>query len=371
MKKVLILGAYGNFGTRITRSLAAEKDIRVILAGRNIDKLRQLAGELQGSPILPLYHALDIHRELPEVLERLQPDIVIHTSGPFQGQGYNVAEQCIAAGSHYIDLADGRDFVAGIGALDAAARAKGVSVISGASSVPCLSSAILDHYRPRFETIKHVDYGISTSNRQRHKLGLATVRAVLSYAGKTFTTLESGRKKNIYGWQDMALRNYPGLGTRLLANCDIPDLELFPAHYSGLETLRFRAGQQLMAGQLLINALSWLVRCGLVRDLGAHAEKLMKAAGLFDALGSDDSGMHMRMSGTGADGKPLDVTFYLIARQGHGVMVPAIPAILCARMLARGDIARRGAYPCMGVVTLPQYLGALQSYDITTMEEPG
>ena len=45
---------------------------------------------------------------------------------------------CIAAGAHYLDLADARDFVARIGTLDAAARAAGVAIISGASSVPAL-----------------------------------------------------------------------------------------------------------------------------------------------------------------------------------------------------------------------------------------
>jgi saccharopine dehydrogenase-like NADP-dependent oxidoreductase len=45
-----------------------------------------------------------------------------------------------------MDLADGRDFVANFAAqVDASAKAAGVLAVSGASSVPGLSSAVVDH----------------------------------------------------------------------------------------------------------------------------------------------------------------------------------------------------------------------------------
>jgi len=37
---------------------------------------------------------------------------VIHCAGPFQSQDYRVALAAMAAGAHYLDLADGRQFVA-------------------------------------------------------------------------------------------------------------------------------------------------------------------------------------------------------------------------------------------------------------------
>lgn len=53
-----------------------------------------------------------------------------------------MARACIALGCHYVNLADARAFVAGIDALDADARSGNVLVVSGASSVPCLTSAV-------------------------------------------------------------------------------------------------------------------------------------------------------------------------------------------------------------------------------------
>ena len=71
----------------------------------------------------------------------LAATVLINASGPFQQQDYRLARACIAAGCHYIDLADARAFVTGIGVARRAKPARRVSVVSGASSVPGLSSA--------------------------------------------------------------------------------------------------------------------------------------------------------------------------------------------------------------------------------------
>ena len=49
----------------------------------------------------------------------------------------------LALGIHYLDLADGSDFVEGIAQFDAAARARGVFVLSGVSSFPVLTAAVV------------------------------------------------------------------------------------------------------------------------------------------------------------------------------------------------------------------------------------
>ena len=80
-------------------------------------------------------------------------------SGRMADDPYRVARAAIAAGAHYIDLADDGAFVAGIGALDEEARAAGVAVISGASSVPAISAAALDELVPGLATVAVVGVG--------------------------------------------------------------------------------------------------------------------------------------------------------------------------------------------------------------------
>jgi short subunit dehydrogenase-like uncharacterized protein len=220
VKRVLILGGYGNFGSYIARSLAPDPSIQLLIAGRSRQRATAFAASIDARAPVEA-DAVDIEAGLERRLRELAPDMVIHTVGPFQGQSYGVAEACIRNGIHYVDLADGRAFVAGIGVLDQAAKAADVLVVSGASSVPCLTAAIVDDALPRFRTVEEIDYGISAA--QQTNRGLATASAVLSYIGRPFTTLRDGRSETVYGWQDLHAEHYPELGLRLFGNCDIPD----------------------------------------------------------------------------------------------------------------------------------------------------
>ncbi len=362
IKRILILGAYGNFGSHITKKLAYEPDLQIIIAGRSEEKCQHLASSFKDAPNPPTYHVLDISKNLPQELKTIAPDIVIHTSGPFQGQGYEVAEACIDYGCHYIDLADGRAFVDGIGCLDQRAKEKNLSIITGASSVPTLTSAIMDHYLPEFQKITSVDYAITTA--QHTNTGLATTSAVLSYTGNPFETLINGKMQKIYGWQDLHAYDYPDLGHRLLGNCDIPDLYIFPQRYKDLATIRFYAGLEIRFLHLGLWGISWMVRAGLIKNLERYSDPLLKISRLFDTFGSNQSGFHFEMSGIGKDESLKKKTFYIIAKSGHGPFIPSVPSILCAKILARDETMARGAWPCVGIISLEQYMESLKDLDI-------
>jgi hypothetical protein len=360
--RVLIVGGYGNFGSYIARSLAPDPQIQLLIGGRSKANAEAFAALLGGANPAEGY-AVDIDRDVAAALDGISPDIVIHTSGPFQRQDHLVARACIAQCRHYVDLADARDFVVSISQLDAAARERGVIAVSGASSVPCLTAAVIDHYRPGFARLDAIDYGISAA--QQTNRGLATTSSVLSYVGKPLLRLRDGRMQQVFGWQDTHAVRYPELGFRLFGNCDIPDLDLFPRRYPAVCSIRFAAGHELKLLHVGTWALGWLVRLGLVRSLDAHAERLLKLAFLFDRFGSSKSGFHMFLAGEGRDGRPRHVRFFIIARSGHGPYIPCIPAILLARRLSRGEVAARGAMPCLDLIGLEDYLGALEGLDIS------
>ncbi len=355
--RVLIIGGYGNFGSFISRRLAKDRAIKLIIGGRSLAKARILAGELGAEAV-----ALDVDQDIAGALSSIRPEVVIHTSGPFQGQTTLVAEACIAHGCHYIDLADGRAFVDNIASLNQRAKGKDVLVISGASSVPALTSALLDHMSPSFRRMDDLYYAISTSLKFRP--GPATIAAIFSYVGKRIRTIFDGEWTNVYGQQSLHRCYFPGLGRRLLANCEIPDLSLFPDRYPDLKTIRFYAGVDVALVQITLWLLSWLVRIGLIRKLERLAAPLLSTSQLFNWMGSDLSGLYLRIRGIGHDGSAKTTEFHLVARSGHGPNIPCVPAILLAQKLARGEIEQRGAMACMGFIALEEFLEDLKTFDI-------
>ena len=360
MKTVLILGGYGNFGKRIAHLLTAQ-GIAVIINGRNATKAKALVGTL---PLgLAQIAIFDQAKDLSEQLQLLKPHLVINTIGPFQTSDYRIAKTCVTQGIHYIDLSDGRDFVTGIGVLDEDAKAKGVCVISGASTVPALSSAVIEHFRDQFGRLDEVQFGIAPG--QKAERGLATTKAILGYVGKRLKPCAGFPVR--YGWQDNYRQIYPKIGARWMANCDIPDLDLLPDHY-GLKLIRFSAGMENPIVHLGIWAMSWLVRLGLPLHLDRHAEVMLRLSHWFDPFGSDDGGMHMILKGTDLNGQAQTKTWFIIALNGDGPYIPTIPAVILAKAIINGTYVHAGAKACVGLVSLSDYLSELKPFEVKTYE---
>ena len=366
MHTVMVLGGYGFFGARISESLASDLSIRLLIAGRDIAKGSALALRLN----LPAAQAVALDANDPNLADRLKEagvDTLIHTAGPFQAQKYTVATAAISAGCNYVDLADGREFVSGIDSLDAAARARGVTVVSGASSVPALSSAVVDRYLPQFKRLDSIEFGISSGARAP---GLATVRGVFSYGGKPFQEWRQGAWRTTYGWLDLRKHLFPPpLGARWVSSCDIPDLTLFPKRYPTARTISFHAGFASALGHLVVCGLAGLVRARLLPSLTPWAAPLSRISHWIEPLLSDQGGMFVCLDGEGRGSNRLYVSWNLLARQNHGPYIPCGAAIALARKFANGAALPKGAMPCMGLLTVKEFLAPLRNLDIREVVE--
>ncbi|MGY3039734.1 saccharopine dehydrogenase-like NADP-dependent oxidoreductase [Rhodanobacter sp. TND4EL1] len=362
---VVLIGASGVFGSRIASQLAGDPRFRLTLAGRHADSLAVLRDALGDGAVQVA--SLDVTApDLEKTLAAWRPQLVIHAAGPFQQQDYRVAEACLACGSDYIDLADGRDFVGGIGRLDGRAKAAGRLLVSGASTVPAISSAVVDSLLSRFAVLDTIEHAISPGNRTPR--GDATVAAILGYCGRPVKYWRDGRWQSGHGWMLTRRPVFP-FGRRWVGLCEVPDLQLFPSRYPGVRTVIFRAGLELGLLHFGTLAAAWLVRLGLVRDLARHATRLRRASEWFIDVGSDVGGMLVEMAGYDAQGRPLRLRWSLRAGAGDGPQIPATPAVVLARKLADGKLALPGAMPCMGLFTLDETLAALDGFAIDTQLE--
>nr|WP_314567341.1 saccharopine dehydrogenase [uncultured Pseudomonas sp.] len=355
--KVMVIGGYGNFGSIVCRHLAVAPGIELVLSGRDPLKLQRKLDELnaQSGNFCEGWCGDAMGAGFAGVLQSRNIGLVVHTGGPFQGQSYAVALSCIEAGVNYCDLSDCRTFVNGVGVLDAQARQAGVAILTGCSSVPTLSSAIIDQYRYRFTRIESIEHGISSSAKMP---GLSTVEGVLAYAGKPIKQLRNGQVHEVLGWQDLTLRKLPQLGTRVLANVDVPDMDIFAGRY-GAHTLSFKAGAGLKLGGVANYLLAQALRMGIVRDHVTWAARLHRLGTWFERLGDGKSAMYIDVRGLGADGQPLSLAVQLTALNDKGPEIPSCAAVALAIKLAQGYVPEPGARPCVGEISVDEYMAAI------------
>ncbi|GLQ86663.1 saccharopine dehydrogenase family protein [Dyella flagellata] len=363
--RVLLIGATGVFGARIAARLALDARFQLTIAGRTRGALEQLHSEL-GNPSVQVA-VIDVEAaDFENTLRGLAPELVIHAAGPFQSQDYRVAKACLAGGCDYVDLADAREFVAGIRTLDEQARKSGRLLVSGASTVPALSSAVVDCLRGRFSQLTSIDHAISPGNRTPR--GDATVAAILGYCGRRLSIWRSGRWQSGYGWLSTRRVRFIS-GPRWVGLCDVPDLTLFPQRYAGVRRVTFRAGLELRRLHFGTWLLAWLVRLGVLKHLARHAGRLRRASEWFLHAGSDEGGMIVLLQGLDAQAKPLSLKWSLHAAAGDGPHIPAMPAVILARKKADGLLKACGAMPCMGLFDLDEALAALGDYQVSSKLE--
>ena len=350
--KTLVLGGYGNFGARICRALALDAGVALLIGGRDLERATAFAQSLGG-------HARGVRvdaqsPDLAQGLGYLGVDLVIHTAGPFQNQDYRVPQAAAAAGAHYIDLADGRRFVCDFpAALDAAFRSAGRTAVAGASTVPALSSAVVDHLSAGWQSTRSIDICIAPA--QGAPRGEATLAGVLAYCGEPVRVWQDGQWTDQPGWANPVKVQFARMRPRRGALCDIPDLELFPARYAGVQSVMFRAALEVGLAQHAFAFMAFMRRMGLLSAPQKLAPLLHSTGRVLDAFGTALGGMAVRAEGTDARGVAVRRAWHITADDNHGPEIPCMAAILLARRLARGDALPTGAHACAGLLTLAEF----------------
>ncbi|MBB3648584.1 hypothetical protein FHX14_004811 [Rhizobium sp. BK619] len=388
---LLIIGGYGTFGGRLARLLGDEPRLRLLIAGRSLEKADDFVADLRApkdgseglgsSNLGASLQAVRFDRDgdLAEQLTRLQPDLVVDASGPFQSFGddpYKVVRACIGLDIDYADLADSTGFVTAIGGLDAEARARGVFALSGLSSLPALSFAALEVMAPQFAWVEAVAAGIAPSSHV--KIGLNVVSAIASYAGKPVPRLSDGKVSSGRGLID-AMRVTvapPGavpLQSREFLLVDAPDLALLPARFPELQSSFTGVGTEPQPLQRLLGLAAQLVRLKLLPSLLPFSRLIQRASHGF-AIGAHRGGMFVRVTGVDAAGKSLIGGWHLIAEGDDGPFIPVTGVAALVRQLLKGIRPENGARPATGELRLDDFEAEFRRFSITTgirMESEG
>ncbi len=346
--KVAVIGGTGVFGSRLVRLLCRDGHA-VVAVGRGAAALRALAAETGAVPLV-----LDRAGDLSPLWEAT-PEAVVDAAGPFHAYGgdpWRLARACIARRIAYLDLADDAAFCAGIAALDAEARAAGVVALSGVSSVPCLSSAVVTALTVDLDEVDLIRSAILPGNRAPR--GRSVMESILHQAGTPFAQVLDGRPEPVRSWSDPHDCELAPGDVRRGYVIEVPDQRLFPAHF-GARTVEFRAGMELgvmnrglavlsrLRGWLRFAVPRWAV--GMVRAV---------SVGLLP-FGTDTGGMVVEVTGRRGAGW-VRRRWILVAAAGDGPFVPATAARAILRDLAS---VAPGARPAVEIVALDRAEAAM------------
>ena len=371
--KLLIVGGYGTFGGRIVELLENEVALELVVAGRSLAKAQAFCTS-RGSTTAKLIPAtFDRDGDLGAQLSALAPHVVIDASGPFQDYGerrYRLIEACIAARVNYLDLADGSEFVSGVAAFDEVARNAGVYVLSGVSSFPVLTAAVVRRLSRDMARVESVSGGIAPSPYAG--VGENVVRAIASYAGQPVAYL--GRTAKIIGKPFTQQRRYtvspPGrlpLKSTMFSLVDVPDLRALSALWPEMRRVWMGAGPAPEILHRALIGLAWLVSMRWVKSLTPIAPLMHWATNAF-RWGEHRGGMFVEVRGVKADGATLMRSWHLLAEGNDGPLIPSMAIEAIIRRQVAGTIPAPGARPATQEIQLDAYENLFASRTIYTGE---
>ena len=264
------------------------------------------------------------------------------------------------AGAHYLDLADAREFVAGIGRLDDDARRRGLLVASGVSSTPAITSAMIAELAPDFAQIEEIHTALSPGKSEPAR------------------RRDHRRRPELPGAKDPGLSRRPmgraaGLGRRAASPVSPsgrppPRSQLrgarigaFPAGF-GARTVRFSAGLEL-------NLLNYLLSlCALPCrwfgfDFTRRARFFLNVSLMLFPFGTTNGALAIWVRGRDHAGRPIERRIALVTDY-DGPATPSSAAVVLARKILNSGPPRIGAFPCVGLLSLDELLAHLHPLGI-------
>ncbi|MHA6318176.1 DUF4166 domain-containing protein [Altererythrobacter sp. CAU 1778] len=365
--KILILGGYGVFGGRLAQLLRDEPRATLLIAGRNAAKARGFCESFDGAATA-LPAPLD-RADIARGLSQWHPNLVVDASGPFQDYGaqrYRVIEACIAAGCDYLDFADAADFVFGVDRYDAAAKQAGVFVLSGVSSFPVLTAAVL-RALSRDMTIERVEGGIAPSPYAG--IGLNVMRAVVGYAGAPVKLVRGGRPSHGIGLAESRRYTIAPPGQLPLRNIhfslvDVPDLQVLPPEHIEMTDIWMGAGP---VPEVLHRALNLLAKARhrfRLPSLEPLSPLFYRVLNLLK-LGEHRGGMYVHAHGH-RDGSRIERSWHLLAEGDDGPFIPSMAVEGIVRKLLAGERPEAGARAATRALELEDYDDLFAGRAITT-----
>lgn len=367
--KLLVVGGYGAFGGRLIDLLKDEPRLTIIVAGRSADRAADFCRARAAAQAQLVAATFDRAAAASEQLRALAPDVLVDASGPFQAYGgkrYGLIEACIAQKVHYLDLADGSEFVEGVRVLDADARAAGVYVLSGVSSFPVLTAAVVRSLSADMKRISSIRGGITPSPYAG--VGENVIRAIAGYAGRPVAIRRDGKSSTGYPFTEQLRFTIAPPGRLPLVNTlfslvDVPDSRALPQLWPQIGNVWMGAGPVPEVLHRALIALAWLVRWRLLPSLSPLARVMVFVMNRL-RWGEHRGGMFVAVNGTDQSDRAIVRSWHLLAEGNDGPLIPSMAVEAIVRNALEGREPGTGARPAVSELELCDYEALFQSRSI-------
>lgn len=309
----LLYGANGYTG-RLIAKYAAEYGLQPLLAGRNEDAIKALAGQL-GLP----YAIFDLSNTTQLKTALGQVKVVVHAAGPFADTALQMIDACLQTGTHYLDINGDISVFEKIKSLDAIAKEKNIMLLPGVGFDVVPTDCMALRLKNKFPDATYLKLAFASIGGG---VSHGTAMTIVSKLGESGAARENGRiVKKPLGEKGM----WVDFGTRKIFVMSIPWGDVSTAYFTtGIPNIETYTAVKPAAYRFLKlqSLFNWLLRTEAIKNIirrqikrrpaGPDDEMRSKAKSLVWGEARNDSGKTVSDHFSCADGYTLTALSSLI-----------------------------------------------------------
>jgi len=361
--RIIALGGAGDMGSFAVRDLASRDEVtELMIADYDAEKADALARELGDRCSWRKIDANDA-TSLASAIEGF--DVATGAIGPFYKYEYKVARAALDAGVDYVSICDDYDAAEAVFELDAAAKKKGVLILTGLGWTPGLSNILARMGADRLDEVEAVAvaWGGSASDSEGYAVILHTIHIFTGFV----PTYQHGRHRLVQAGSDREPILFPDpVGMVNVYNLGHPEPVTIPK-YIKTPNVTLKGG---LSEQELNQVARWIDKLHMTRTVSRKdaVGKLIKFLGpVLFKLGQPDmpcSAIRVDVTGT-KGGKTQQVTF---GAADHMNAITGYPLAIGALMMGSGEIKGKGVMAPEAIVPPGRFLEELGARGVKVYE---
>lgn len=325
MLDFLIYGANGYTGTLIARE-AVRQGLRPILAGRNAATVNALADELGlNRRVFTLEDAPALNRGLEGSA------VVLNCAGPFSRTAHLMAEACLRARAHYLDITGEEAVFDALAVRDAEARERGVMLLPGVGFDVVPSDCLAAHLKRRLPSATRLTLAFKVQTKMSRGTTLTVIEGLADGGG---IVRDAGILKRVpAAWKtrlidfgegpEIAMTIPWGDVVTAFYSTGIPNIEVYMA-VSRATRVAARLSRNLrwLLGSRFVQR--WLVKRVAAGPAGPSDDERKKGKSFLWGEAADDAGRTVvsRLAGPESYDWTVQTALAVVRRVLNGVVVP-------------------------------------------------